>query len=74
MCVAPGMVNVEVRGCEDLRDRNRHHRSIKETTTIHLMRFHTFGTKDRAGNGSGAVIGVAHISRGEVEMGRVGIG
>jgi len=59
---------------EGLRDRNRHHRSIKEATTVYLMRFHSFRTKNRAGNGSGAVVGVADISRREIEMGEVEVG
>lgn len=37
------------------------------------MLFHALGAEDRAGNGSGAVVGVADISRREIEMSEVGI-
>lgn len=37
------------------------------------MRFYTLGPEDRAGNGSGAVVGVADISRREIEMSEVGV-
>lgn len=61
------------KGRGDLRDNNWKHRSFKEATAVHLMCFHTLGTEDRAGNGSGAVVGVADISRREIGMSEVEI-